>query len=176
MIHRSLLALSSTVLVAMLATPVSEVFARPVPPSVVTDQDETQLAKYMEEVNKGFRRLRSDLKNPQKNEASLALVRRIGELCGKSRLEKPDMLKDIKEADRAQFVVDFQVALLEMHAKLLELERALIEGDNDLAAQLRDEINKSKSDAHKKFKADEDKAEEGEEGGAGAGGEGRRRR
>ncbi|MCC6782240.1 MAG: hypothetical protein IT457_05320 [Planctomycetes bacterium] len=168
MIHRSLLAFSSATLVALLATPAREVQVRVTEPVVSSAAEDTKLAKYMEEINKGFRKLRADLKDPQKNEGSLALVRSLGELCGKSRLEKPEMTKDIKEEERAQFLVDFQVAMLDMHGKLLELERALVEGNNELAVTLRDEINGQKSPAHKKFKS-------GDEGEGGGGGGERRR-
>ncbi len=163
MIHRSLLALSTATLVALLATPARDLLMSPSAPAtaaVAPASAASKLEQYMEEINKGFRRLRNDLKDPKKNVDSLALVRNLGDLAGKSRLETPEITKSIPESDRAQFLVDFQLAMVEFDHKLLELERALIEGDNATAETLRSEANELKSPAHKKFKAPDDKGQD----------------
>lgn len=167
MIHRSLLVFSSASVLTLLATPAREVLAQPSSlPAVVSTVEEpaTKLEKYMEEINKGFRKLRADLKDKQKNDESLALVRTLQDTAGKCRLEKPAKLADVKKDEQAQFVLEFQKSMIELSHRLLDLEEALLDGDNEKAGQVRDEINQMKSTAHKQFKADDD-----EEGGRGEG-------
>lgn len=159
MIHRSLLVVSTVAVLALLATPARELLAHPAAaaPAIRGPAEDTQLAKYMEDVNRGFRKLRTDLRDPAKNETSIALTREIQLLIGKSRLEKPARLAEIPKDGQAQFLLEFQKSLLEFHHQLLDLEEALLDGDNARAQELRDGANKLKSPAHKQFKPDDDK-------------------
>ena len=92
-----------TALVVALAA-AATAFARP---TVATpqDSDETQLEQYMEEINRGMRKLRRAVTDPEANAESIQDVRAMELLVIKSRNETPKMAADIAvEESRAQLM------------------------------------------------------------------------
>lgn len=140
-----------TALVVALAA-AATAFARPTV-SVPQDGDETQLEQYMEEINRGMRKLRRAVTDPEANAESIQDVRAMELLVIKSRNETPKMAADIAEDDRAEWLLEYQAGMLDFSAKLLELETALVHGDNESAAAAYKVLGELKSPAHKKFKA-----------------------
>jgi hypothetical protein len=150
-----ILGLSSLVLGSFLAVPSVTVTNPSAPPSAAVSQDETALGKMMEEINRGFRKLRKDLDDAKKNDQSIVLVRELQTIAAKARLEKPARLSEVAEDARKQFVIDYQRTMIEFAHGLLDLEDALLAGENDRAKEVRDNLNKAKSDAHKAFKPED---------------------
>lgn len=150
-----ILGLSSLVLGSFLALPTVPVADPSASPSAAVSQDETALGKMMEEINRGFRKLRKDLDDAKKNDESIVLVRELQTIAAKARLEKPARLSEVAEDARKQFVIDYQRTMIEFAHGLLDLEDALLAGENDRAKEVRDNLNKAKSDAHKAFKPED---------------------
>ncbi len=140
-----------TALVVALAA-AATAFARPTV-AAPQDGDETQLEQYMEDINRGMRKLRRAVTDPEANAESIQDVRAIELLVIKSRNETPKMAADIAEADMAAWMLEYQQGMLEFSAKLLELETALVKGDNEAAGAAYKAVGELKSPAHKKFKA-----------------------
>ncbi len=137
-------------------------FSRPVVQG--HDEPDTKLGHYMEDINKTLRKLRTTLRDPAQNAQSLEMVRSVELWVVQAKNEQPAKTEEIPEAERAQFVTDFGHQMCDLLRKTIDLEEALLDGQNDKAQELRNEINKLKSPAHKKFKKrDEHDDEHGSE-------------
>jgi hypothetical protein len=146
MTQRSLIALA----VAGLLT-LSAAFVSP-ERSVRVDDDDTKLALYMKDINKGLRGLRSSLREPERNAESITAVRELQIVITKSRSEDPARSAEMPEDARAAYVLDYQKMMLDFGMKVMELEAALLEGDNEAAQAVWKDVNSMKSPAHEKFK------------------------
>ena len=146
MTQRSLIALA----VAGLLT-LSAAFVSP-ERSVRVDDDDTKLALYMKDINKGLRGLRSTLREPERNAESIAAVRELQILITKSRSEDPARTAELPEDQRAAYALEYQKMMLDFGMKVMELESALLENDNEAAQAVWKDVNGMKSPAHEKFK------------------------
>lgn len=116
------------------------------------DGEDTQLALHMKDLNTTLRKLRGALRDPANNAESLVEIRRLQGVLLTSRIEKPLMIGQTPEAERAEFLVEFQKQMVELHRAMLDLELRVLESDNDAAQAQLKTINSMKSDAHKIFK------------------------
>jgi hypothetical protein len=154
-------------ILALLAiTLLSAAFAVPAPRAVA--DDDTQLAQYMDDINKGMRSLRKLLADPESNPQSIEIVRQLQLLGVKAKGEQPALLADIPEADQAAFLTAYAKAMCALVGGFVELEVALLDGDNERAKELRSELNKLKKPGHRDFKKpDEDEEDHGGDRGHG---------
>lgn len=116
------------------------------------EEDKTRLELQMKEVNSTLRLLRRTAGNEEKIAESLKHTRRLQVLFTEGRAEKPIMLEEVPEADRAKFLLDYQKMMLKVSRDLLDLEAALIEGDVEKAGEIRKTVNNWKKEGHKQFK------------------------
>lgn len=145
MTQRSLIALAVAGLLTLSAAFVS-------PERSVRVDDDTKLALYMKDINKGLRGLRSTLREPERNAESIAAVRELQILITKSRAEDPARTAELPEDQRAAYALEYQKMMLDFGMKVMELESALLEGDNEAAQAVWKDVNGMKSPAHEKFK------------------------
>ena len=139
----------------LLAAALLAVFAGFTGPAAVQDPDkdeDTQLATYMKEINKTLRKMRTALKDADRTEESIGMVRRLEELALHAKLETPAKLGEMSDGESAQMLVAFQKQVCEMLGVFVQLELSLLDGDLEAAAALRKEANDLKSPAHKLFK------------------------
>jgi isopenicillin N synthase-like dioxygenase len=146
MIHRIL---SGALLASALAVLVA--FAPPADRPTRQD-DDTKLAGYMKEINTGLRALRSMLREAERNGESIAAVRALQLTITNARSEKPTRTAELPEDQRAAYALEYQRQMLDFGMKVMELEAALLDGDNEAAQEVWKAVNAMKSPAHEKFK------------------------
>ncbi len=115
----------------------------------------TPLGKDMSKMNAAFRKLRASVKDPAKNDDSLALVATIKEAAEASIKETPAFTAAQPEADQAKFVADFQAKMKDFVADLDKVTDALKANDNATATTLVAALGKDERDGHKAFRKPE---------------------
>jgi cytochrome c556 len=118
------------------------------------DKPKTPLDKEMGGIAKDFRALRKQVQDPAQKDSSLQLVKDMEDHAAKAHDLTPSKAKDIPEAQRAQFIADFQKAIDGLSDEFKKLEAQIGSGDTAGAAATLDEIQSTKRDGHKKFNAD----------------------
>lgn len=134
-------------LVALLAA-----FATPDATVRPQDDDDTQLALYMKDINTGLKSLRGMVADKDRYGEAIEVVRGVQVLCTKARAEKPAMAAEVAEGDRAAFVVDYQVKMIEFAKSVMDLELALLHGDAEAVVAAYKNVGGMKKPAHQKFK------------------------
>ncbi|MBK8974731.1 MAG: hypothetical protein IPM29_02285 [Planctomycetes bacterium] len=133
-------------------TDAAELTSRASTVRVQDDDDDTQLAQYMKEINRGLRSLRSSLQDAERTADSLQTVRAIAGLVVKARGETPHLAASVPEADRPEFLKAYALQMIEFSRKLLDLEAALIQGDAEAAQAAYTAIGELKKPSHERFK------------------------
>jgi hypothetical protein len=120
------------------------------------DKQDTKLAVHMKAINQAYRKLRSSLKDPERNAESLAQVLEIEQNAFAAKGLEPAQLVDVPQAERKAFLVEYRRTMVGLLKGILDLEVAVLEDKNEAASDLLKEINKMKLAAHKRFRIDSD--------------------
>ena len=148
-------------LLTVSAASLAVLFSSFVTPDVVCRQDkeaeDSELTSHMKIINKGYRKLRSTLRDAERNAESLEKIWEMESHALAAKSLEPDKFALTPEADRAAFMVGFRKTMTELIKAMLDLEVAVLDGDNDQAREILKNINKMKKPAHEKFKAEPDK-------------------
>ena len=115
----------------------------------------TELEKSMGAMGKAFRTLRRQVSDSTKNASSLELVATIRSAADAASKLTPAKAEDLPEADRPQFVADFQSGMKDLAAGLDKLEADLKANDNTAAAADYKDIGSIEGKNHKKFRRPE---------------------
>ena len=118
------------------------------------EQEETPMAEQMERVEDAMRTLRRSIRKPESRADSLAHVQECQEGLMLAKGLKPMMLAQIPEADKAAFLRDFRLGMVEALEAYLELERALLEERDDDAKELYKKAAGLEDPAHERFTED----------------------
>jgi hypothetical protein len=109
---------------------------------------------HMEKLEDGMKALRRDLKDPAKNESSLALLVGMQDAVQQSKLHAPPLTAKQPEEARAAYVVEYRTQLIALQKDLLDLELALLAGDNATAQALWKQAHDREDPGHEKFTED----------------------
>jgi hypothetical protein len=120
-----------------------------------TAGEDTELTTHMKAINTATRKLRTSLKDPARNEESLASVLEVEQHIFAAKSLQPQRLQLVPEAERKQFLTEFRKDMIAFLGKTLELELAICEGKQDAAEEALKELLKLKNPAHKKFQVDD---------------------
>jgi hypothetical protein len=115
-------------------------------------EEDTELGKTMETLNKAWRKLRKQVADPASNASSLELVAIVKEQSEKALTLQPDKAKDLPEADRPKFIEGYKTKMKEFHAKLDKLSDAFKANDNTTAAAVLKELGLMQREGHKEYK------------------------
>ncbi len=151
--------LVSTLLLALLSS-TPALLAQDAPPAAPASGDQpkapkTELEKNMDTMGKAFRTLRRQVSDATKNDSSLELVATIRTAAEAASKLTPAKTEDLPEADRPQFVADFQAGMKDLAAGLDKLEADLKAGDNTAAAADLKDVGAIEGKNHKKFRRPE---------------------
>jgi hypothetical protein len=113
---------------------------------------ENPLHEEMEAMGKAFKKIRSQVSDPTKNESTLQLVNELERhtLAAKSMTPRGAATRPTDE--RAKYLADFRVDLANVLRGELELEEALVDNKNDKAAESVQSIADMMSQGHKAFR------------------------
>ena len=78
----------------------------------------------------------------------VAAVRELQILITKSRAEDPARSAEMPEDARAAYVLEYQKMMLDFGMKVMELEAALLEGDNEAAQTVWKDVNGMKGSTY----------------------------
>ena len=122
------------------------------PPSAPQDDDATVLAQNMEIVEDGLRALRRSLRDPAAAADSLATIAGCEAAVLACKLERPIKAAGVPEAEREAFVKAFRIEMIGLVSGFLELEKAVLEGqDAEATKAIWDRIKAFEDPAHERF-------------------------
>jgi soluble cytochrome b562 len=116
--------------------------------------EESPLHQEMERIENGLKRIRRDAKDAAKNATTLETVLEMQDAAGKSKLMIPPITEKQPEAERAAFARDYRKQMIEVEKTLLDLELALLDGDQEKAQALIKKVSDAEDSGHEKFTED----------------------
>lgn len=117
--------------------------------------EKTELEKNMGNMGKAMRTLGKQIADSTKNDSSLQLVSTIRSAAEAASKLTPAKAQDLPEADRPQFVEEFQAGMKDLFAALDKLETDLKANDNAAAADDFKQVGSVEKTNHKKFRRPE---------------------
>ena len=118
------------------------------------EHEETPMEVQMERVENAMRSLRRSVRKPEARADSLGHVQECQEGLMLAKDLEPMMAAKIPEAERAAFVRDYRLGMVEALESYLELERALLEERDDDAKELYKKAAGLEDPAHELFTED----------------------
>ncbi len=123
-------------------------------PVPVQDGPETVLARSMDDLNGGFKRLRRAVRRGQREEA-LRFVQAMEVAAVVAKGEVPPLAARLPEGERPAFVLAYRMQMCDLLYALLDLERALAEERQEDAAGLLQRIAAIRDAGHERFSPEE---------------------
>jgi hypothetical protein len=106
----------------------------------------------MDEMRGAFKKLRSQIANPDANASSLQLVARLRSASEASIPLIPEKTQLLPEADRDKFVAAYVAKMKDFLAEVQKLETALKAGKNDEAASILSRLGTMQKEGHREFR------------------------
>jgi len=144
------LALLCSMLVSTSVSP--SLFAQGTPDPAAAKEETTELGEKMSGISKAFKKLRSQVSDPTKNEDSLMLVAAIRENALATLTLVPEKTADIPSAEQEKFKADFASRMKSLLADVDKLEAAFKAGNNEEAKALLEALGNAQKEGHKEFK------------------------
>ena len=119
-----------------------------------SDEGESPLHQEMERIERGLKKIRRDAKDATKNATTLEAVLDMQDAVAKSKLMTPPITEKKPEADRAAFGRDYRKQMIAVAKDLLDLELALLDGDQAKAQELVKKVSDAEDSGHEKFTED----------------------
>ena len=119
-------------------------------------EDHTPLGEQMEEIGSAWRTVKRSAGDSSKNAQTLAQVNKMLAAAKNSQQLKPDLLKDIPDADKEKFVASYTKGMKTFVANLEKLAKLLESGDNAAASDLITKLDDQRKKAHEAFRRPED--------------------
>ena len=116
----------------------------------VADLD-TELAKQMEVIDSGMKKLRRSLRKPESNKDSLETIDKVYKAAVKSKDMTPAMATKIPEDKRAEWVAAYKKDMETMIKTVEEMRDAVKAGKNDKAQALHQALKKQEDKGHEKY-------------------------
>ena len=144
--------LAAVIAAGLVAAPAGLQFARAAQEqeSQVVDLD-TELAKQMEAVDSGMKKLRRSLRKAESNAESLKTIETVHKALVKSKDLVPAMAAKVPEAERAKWVEAYKKDMDKTIKTMDELRAAVKDGKNDKAQEIYQTLKKQEDDGHKKY-------------------------
>ncbi len=118
--------------------------------------EESALHEGMKQLKRSIRTLRKSLKDEGRNEESLLAIVEAQRGVSLCKTEVPPFTKKQPEAERAAFVLAYRSKLIQVERALLDLEEAMLAGDNEKSQGLLKIVKKMEGPGHDRFTEDED--------------------
>lgn len=116
---------------------------------------DTELAKHMEVIEKGMKKLKRSLKDAKENDASAATAAEIKKAASECLKEVPVMAKKVPEGERGKFVESYKKDLTSFIAEVGKLEDAVKAGKNEDALAIHKKLGDLEDKGHEKYTSDE---------------------
>lgn len=116
----------------------------------VKDLD-TPLAKQMEIIEDGMKKLRRTLRKAESNAESIELIEKVEKAAKASKDMVPARAEKVPEAERAKFVEAYKKDMEATIKTLGEMKAAVKEGKNDKAQELYKTLKTQEDKGHEKY-------------------------
>ena len=116
----------------------------------VADLD-TELAKQMEIIDSGMKKLRRSLRKAESNKESLETIEKVHAAAVKSKDMIPARAAKVPEAERAKFVEAYKKDMAAMIKTVEEMKAAVKDGKNDKALELHKSLKTQEDKGHEKY-------------------------
>ena len=117
----------------------------------------SELNNTMEDMDEVFKKLRRSIRKAEQNEASLKLIQELQTKAVSCKDMVPTKAAKVPEADRAKFVVAYRKEMAAVIIDLLQMEQALLDGDNAKAQDIYKAIGEREDKDHDQFMQKEEK-------------------
>lgn len=116
----------------------------------------TDLAKQMEVIDDGMKKLRRSLRKPDQNEASLDTIAKIEAAAVACKSMTPSLATTMPSDQQAPFVADFRKRMVALLESMCNMESAVLDGDNAKAQDIYKQMKQEEEDGHDKFMPSDD--------------------
>ena len=107
---------------------------------------------FMQEMEQELRELRSQITDPQQNQSSLDLVKRLRQNSIGARNAVPPMIAKLPLAQQTTPLAAYRALMSKLIAQEADLEKALRAGQNTKAVELLQAIVRTRQEGHDKFR------------------------
>lgn len=122
------------------------------PLTYADNHEKTELGYKMTDLNRSWRLIKRQARSADKNASTIELVEKSIAVAKESKPMNPDLLSDIPEAKKDEFLKGYQKEMDALVVHLGKLKALLEAGDNSAANQLIREIDGHRRDSHKAYK------------------------
>ena len=105
----------------------------------------------MEVIQDQLKFLRRNLKKPEENPASLAAIQEMQRAAVACKAMDFPMAEAAEGEAREKLLTGYKLEMIEMIESMLQMERALLAGDNDAARELYKTIKAFEESGHEKY-------------------------
>jgi soluble cytochrome b562 len=121
------------------------------PIAQAADDDEAPLEDLMGTISSRHKRLKRSIPNAAMNETSLKYVLDMQAAAVEAKKHNPAKTKSIPESSQKKFLISYRKEMNVMIGQLLDLENALLDGDQKAAQANYDKLLSQKKKSHDKF-------------------------
>jgi soluble cytochrome b562 len=122
---------------------------------LVRADEDTELAKHMEVIEKGMKKLKKSLKDSKENAASGETAAEIKKAAAACVDLVPVMARKVPETDRAKFVENYKKDMAAFIEAVDKLSAAVKDGKNEEALAIHKQLGEMEDKGHEKYTADE---------------------
>ena len=118
--------------------------------------EQPSLKANMKALNRAYRKVRKQIIDPAQNTSSVQLLQAIQLEVTKGIAIAPDRVSEIPVNEQGRFVLSYKRKMVEFLTILLDIESALLNGDNSLAQQQFGKLYQMKKEGHREFQKQEE--------------------
>ncbi|MBH04858.1 MAG: hypothetical protein CMJ20_00905 [Phycisphaeraceae bacterium] len=118
--------------------------------------EQPSLKANMKALNRAYRKVRKQIVDPAQNTSSVQLLQAIQLEVTRGIVIVPDRVSEIPVNEQGRFVLSYKRKMVEFLTILLDIESALLDGDNSLAQQQFGKLYQMKKEGHREFQKQEE--------------------
>jgi hypothetical protein len=118
-------------------------------------EEEGPIHEGMSRMNRAMRTLRKSLRDESRNAESLQVIVEAQRGASLAKTEAPALTAKQPEAERDAFVTAYRLEIIRVERALLDLEEAVLAGDNEKAQELLKAAKAMEGPGHERFTEEE---------------------
>ncbi len=128
----------------------------PQPVNASETLEQPSLKANMKALNRAYRKVRKQISDPAQNTSSVQLLQAIQLEVTRGIAIVPDRASEMPVNEQGRFVLSYKRKMVEFLTILLDIESALLDGDNSLAQQQFSKLYQIKKEGHREFQKQEE--------------------
>ena len=119
--------------------------------TVALADDHEKMEEAMDVINTGHKKLKKSVTVAAENKASIGMLREMMQSAMVAKTLTPERAGQTPEAQRAKFIAEYQKAMNGLILDLINIENALLDGNNAEAEKLVKKLDQVKKTSHEAF-------------------------